>query len=205
LQLYYGKAIRENIDNLQKMKQAAWSAWFHMASTDDNPTHDLCDPDHCKIYSDFNYRHDLHSLPPAVCAAIKLAYEELCSDQSLQQVLHSGTTNGNESFHRIIWSICSKKRFHIQSRIKNAANLATIIYNDGYTGILPIYKYLGITPTANIRKMMIKIDRERIKEDQSLDPISRLNQRRTNRLKKLQTEMKLNREDPYKYGPGIAE
>jgi hypothetical protein len=205
LQIYYSKAIRENIDNLEKMKQATWSAWYHLASTDDNPMHDLCDPGHCKIFSDFNYRHDLHSLPPAVCAAIKPAYEELCSDQSLMQVLNGGTTNGNESFHRLIWNICSKKRFHIRTRIKNGANIATIIYNDGYIGTLPIYRHLGISPNAIIRKMLVKIDHDRITEDRSLDPISRLEQRRANRMKKLQTEMKLISEDPYKYGAGIAE
>ena len=187
------------------MKQAAWSAWYHMASTDDNPMHDLCDPSHCKVYTDFNYQHKSHSLPAAVCAAIKPAYEDLCRNESLQQVLNGGTTNANESFHRIIWNICSKKRFHIRTRIKTAANLATIIYNDGFTGILPIYKSLGILPNAAVQKMMIRIDNERIKEDQSLDPIVRLDQRRKNRLKKLQTEAELIADDPYKYGPGIAD
>jgi hypothetical protein len=187
------------------MKQAAWSAWYHMASTDDHPMHDLCDPDHCNIYSDFNYRHESHSMPPAVCAAIKPAYDDLCSEESLQQVLYGGTTNANESFHRIIWNICSKKRFHTRMRIEMATNLATIIYNDGFTGILSIYKLLGINPNSVVRKMMIKVDHQRIKEDQSPDPIARLDQRRKNRLKKLHTEAKLILDDPYKYGPGIAD
>jgi len=187
------------------MKQAAWSAWYHVASTDSNPMHDLCDPNHCKVYLDFNYRHESHSLPPAVCAAIKPAYDDLCSEESLQKVLNGGTTNGNESFHRIIWNICSKKRFHIRTRIKAAVNLATIIYNDGFIGILPIYKSLGIPPNTAVRKIMERIDHERVKEDQSLDPIARLDRRRKNRTKKLQTEAKLIQDDPYKYGPGIAD
>jgi hypothetical protein len=187
------------------MKEATWSAWYHMASTDSNPMHDLCNPNHCKVYLDFNYRHESHGLPPAVCASIRPAYEELCSDKSLQQVLNGGTTNANESFHRIIWSICSKKRFHIRTRIKTATNLATIIYNDGFTGILPIYRSLGISSNGTVQKMMIRIDRKRIKENKSLDPIVRLEQRRKNRMKKLQTEAQLIRDDPYKYGAGIAE
>ena len=56
------------------MKQAAWSAWFHLISTDENPMHDLCDPDHCQLYNNFEYDHQLHSLPHAVCIAIKPAY-----------------------------------------------------------------------------------------------------------------------------------
>ena len=205
LQVYFGKAIRENIHDLQKMKQAAWSAWFHMASTDEHPMHDLCDPNHCKIYLDFDYRHELHSMPYAVCAAIKPAYDDLCREESLQQVLHGGTTNANESFHRTIWNTCSKKRFHTRMRIKLATNLATVIYNDGFTGVLAVYKLLGINPNSVIQKMMVKIDRERIKEDQSIDPAVRLDQRRQNRSKKLQVEAKLIRDDPYQYGAGIAD
>jgi hypothetical protein len=187
------------------MKQAAWSAWYHMASTDAHPMHDLCDPNHCNVFLDFNYRHEAHSMPPAVCAAIKPAYDDLCREESLEQVLYGGTTNGNESFHRIIWNLCSKKRFHTRMKIEMATNLATIIYNDGFTGVLAIYKQLGINANLVVKRMMIAIDRERIKDDQSLDPTARLEQRRKNRLKKLQVEAKLIQDDPYKYGAGIAD
>jgi hypothetical protein len=205
LQIYFGKAIRENSNDLEKMRQAAWSAWFHAASTTENPMHDYCDPDHCKLYLDFNYKHDSHSLPPAVCAAIKPAYDDLCSDESLRQVLNAGTTNSNESFHRIIWSLCSKKRYHIRKRIEITTNLAVIIYNEGFIGLIPIYKSFGISINNAVLKMLKKIDHERIKEDQSFDPILRLDQRRRNRFERLQNEAKLTQADPHKYGAGIAD
>jgi len=187
------------------MREAAWSAWFHMTSTDQNPTHDLCDPAHCKLYLDFDYKHASHSLPPAVCAAIKPAYDDLCRDESLRQVLNGGTTNSNESFHRIIWSLCSKKKYHVRKRIVTATHLATIIYNDGYIGLIPIYKSFGITVNGALLQMLKKIDHERIKEDQSFDPLHRLDQRRRNRFERLQEEAKLTQTDPHKYGAGIAD
>ena len=187
------------------MKQAAWSAWYHMASTDENPMHDFCDPDHCKLYLDFDYKHASHSLPPAVCTAIKPAYDELCSDQSLRQVLNGGTTNANESFHRIIWSLCTKKRYHTRKRIEIGTNLAVIIYNEGFIGLIPIYKSLGITINNALLKMLKKIDHERIKEDQSYDRLFRRDQRRKHRFERLQKEAKLIQDDPHKYGAGIAE
>ena len=205
MQIYFGKAIRDNNNDLEKMKQAAWAAWYHMASTDDQPMHDYCNPDHCGFYLDFDYKHEGHSLPPAVCAAIKPAYEELCSDDSLRQVLRGGTTNANESFHRIIWSMCSKKRYHTRKRIINATNLAVIIYNDGFIGLIPIYKSFGITLDIAILGMLKKIDRERINEDKSFDPVLRLEQRRRNRFDRLRTDAQLTREDPHKYGAGIAD
>ncbi|CAF1106956.1 unnamed protein product [Rotaria sordida] len=186
LQIYFGKAIRDNNNDLEKMKQAAWAAWFHMSSTDENPMHDLCNPDHCKLYLDFNYKHQSHSLPPAVCAAIKPAYDDLCSDECLRQALNGGTTNPNESFHRIIWSLC-------------------IIYNEGFIGLIPIYKSFGIAINNALLKMLKKIDHERIKEDQSFDPLLRLEQRRRNRFERLQKEVKLTQADPHKYGAGIAD
>ena len=205
LQIYFGKAIRDNNNDLEKMKQAAWAAWYHMASTDDQPMHDYCNPDHCGFYLDFDYKHDGHSLPPAVCAAIKPAYEELCRDESLRQVLRGGTTNANESFHRIIWSMCSKKRYHTQKRIINATNLAVIIYNDGFIGLMPIYRSFGITVNVAMIGMLKKIDRERINEEKSFDPVLRLEQRRRNRFERLRTDAQLTREDPHKYGAGIAD
>ena len=203
--MYFGKAIRDNLHDLQKMQQAAWSAWYHVASTDDNPMHDFCDPDHCKIYRDISYRHEAHSLPPAVCMAIKPAYDELCSEESLRRTLNGGTTNANESFHRMLWNLCSKKKFHIRARIRAAANLATVLYNDGYIGLMAIYRSLEVSPNDAVRKVLVKIDNERIKEDQSVDPVLRLDRRRKNRLAKLTTEAKLVRKDPHKYGPGIAD
>lgn len=187
------------------MKQAAWAAWYHVASTDEHPMHDCCDPNHCQVYRDSDYKHESHSLPPAVCAAIKPAYDDLCREDSLRQVLNGGTTNANESFHRIIWSLCSKKKYHIRKRIQNATNLAVTIYNDGFIGLLPIYRTLGITVSTATLRMLKKIDHERIKEDQSFDPVLRLDQRRKNRLERLRNDADLVKRDPHKYGAGIAD
>ncbi|CAF3706158.1 unnamed protein product [Adineta steineri] len=56
--IYFGKRIWENGNDLEKMKKAAWSTWFHVASTGENPMHDVYDPAHCKLYFDFDYKQD---------------------------------------------------------------------------------------------------------------------------------------------------
>ena len=83
--------------------------------------------------------------------------------------------------------------------------LAVIIYNDGFIGLMPIYKSFGITLDIAILGMLKKIDRERINEDKSFDPVLRLEQRRRNRFERLRTDAQLTREDPHKYGAGIAD
>lgn len=47
LQNYYGLAIRRNTNDLEKMKKDVWATFFHKASTDENPQHNLCDESWC--------------------------------------------------------------------------------------------------------------------------------------------------------------
>lgn len=101
--------------------------------------------------------------------------------------------------------MCSKKKYHIRERITNATNLAVIIYNDGFIGLIPIYKSFGITLNAAMLGMLKKIDRERVKEDQSFNPDLRLEQRRKNRLERLRNDAQLTIKDPHKYSAGIAD
>ena len=45
LQVYYGKAIRNNSHDLQAMKNAVMEIWHHThGPTDESPDHDLCPP-----------------------------------------------------------------------------------------------------------------------------------------------------------------
>lgn len=44
LQVYYGKAMRENTHNTESMNDAKMTIWHHTQSTDNNPEHNLCRP-----------------------------------------------------------------------------------------------------------------------------------------------------------------
>lgn len=39
LQVYYGKAIRENVDDVNKMKTEIWATYFHKLSMDKKLQH----------------------------------------------------------------------------------------------------------------------------------------------------------------------
>ena len=41
-QVYYGRAIRNNMHNIQDIENAVMAIWHHSQSTDDSPNHDLC-------------------------------------------------------------------------------------------------------------------------------------------------------------------
>lgn len=59
LQQYYGMAIRNNTDDLFRMRQAVWATYFHKMSTDDKPTHQLCPtgPDSWCKYRKAQHKH----------------------------------------------------------------------------------------------------------------------------------------------------
>ena len=42
LQVFYGKATRENTHNIESMKMAVIAIWDHTKSTDEDPDHHLC-------------------------------------------------------------------------------------------------------------------------------------------------------------------
>ena len=42
LQIYYGRAIRENQASLEQMKKAIWATYYNRSSTDNNPQHHHC-------------------------------------------------------------------------------------------------------------------------------------------------------------------
>ena len=44
LTTYYGNAIRNNTDSVEKMLNAIWATYYHKISTDQNPQHHLCPP-----------------------------------------------------------------------------------------------------------------------------------------------------------------
>ena len=42
LQNYYGNAIRKNVGDIGKMKDAVWAIYYHSISTDKEPKHQHC-------------------------------------------------------------------------------------------------------------------------------------------------------------------
>lgn len=83
LQTYYGKAIRNNLDDVNKMSKAVWATFYHRLSTDAKPQHDSCptgEKSWCKynkaIASGTVYTHN-NPLPETIGEVIKPIYSDL--------------------------------------------------------------------------------------------------------------------------------
>ena len=152
LQNYYGMAIRHNTGDLYGMKKAVAAVLFHCSESKDNETrHRYCPrttDSWCKWQADrmngnstFKMRM---GLPEAVKELLEPIFRELGSDELLGRCLHGKTQNPNESFNGILWQKCPKQTFVGRLILELAAFSAVIHYNDGFLGLISVFKELKI-------------------------------------------------------------
>ena len=95
LQVYYGRAIRDNTESVPAMKNAVMAILLHSRSTDQNPDHQLCQKGKdswCGFQRDLEnettlYDHK-HPLPADVADAIQPVCIALSAESLLRGCLH---------------------------------------------------------------------------------------------------------------------
>lgn len=153
LSVYFGKAIRDNSDSVEKMKDAIWATLYHKISTDEKPQHHKCPrgaDSWCKYQQAKaekklkSFKHDYTALPKQVFDAIKPIYESLTNDELLQRCIGGFTQNSNESFNQIVWKIMPKTLPASYTTVSIAAYIATCTFNEGTYGLLAVFDAMGI-------------------------------------------------------------
>ena len=108
--MYFGKAIRDNCDSVEKMQNAIWATFYNKSSTDKKPQHHKCPPgadSWCKYQQAKaeknlkSFKHDYTALPKEVVDAIKPIYESFTNEELLQRCIGGFTQNSNESLNQI--------------------------------------------------------------------------------------------------------
>ena len=136
IQGHYGAAIRQNVNKTDKMKRDIWAIWEHRTGK-----HDHCGG-WCPSKKNPPQDPNRNKLPDYVTEAIKPVFEILTDQTLLDKCAHGGTQNTNESFHNVIWARCPKTSFVGRSRLCLAVADATVVFNDGESGRLPIFTEL---------------------------------------------------------------
>lgn len=170
LQVYYGKAIRQNTHDIDCMQNAVMAIWHHSKSTDENPDHDLCPPGEqswCGFQRDISkgradYVHK-SPIPEAVADAIYPTFEALSDESLLSRCLHGGTQNQNEAINGLIWQRATKETHASTPTVELATFLAVGHFNDGSKTLLTVLEALGIDPGYHCRKACKKLDHDRIR------------------------------------------
>ena len=177
LQVYYGRAIRDNTHNIESMKKAVFAIWHHTKSTDGNPDHDLCPSgadSWCGFQRDLangtsDYQHD-HPIPEAVADAIYPTFEALSDDSLLSRCLHGGTQNQNEAINGMIWQRATKETHSTLPTVELATFLALAHFNDGSKALSCVLKELGIVPGTHCRNACAKLDQRRLSHSERKGP-----------------------------------
>lgn len=99
LQNYYGKAIGENVRDVEKMSEAVWAIYYHTISTDEKPQHSYC-PKGKESWCNYNqevakakeleFRHK-RPLPMDVTEAIYPVFKDLADPKLLERCLLGAT------------------------------------------------------------------------------------------------------------------
>ena len=171
LQSYYGNAIRENKNDIVKMRAAIWAVYFHKGSSDEKPVHSFCNVTWCPYLKaraeNKNYIHKSHNyLPAAVMEAIKPVWKDLAKTELLTKCLAGYTQNQNESLNNMIWRLCPKKKNHGIQTVETAVAVAVTIFNDGCTSLMAMLKMMDINPREFCRTFCEEADNARVKNAQ---------------------------------------
>lgn len=142
---YYGKAIKDNRGDLEKMTNAVFASLFHTLSTDEDPHHNFCPTgatSWCFYQRDLANgdppRNHTHPLPREIAEAILPVYRRLGNKDLLERCLEGKTQNSNESFHSLMWSVCPKHRWANLRTVDTALAIAVQRFNKGSSAILDI-------------------------------------------------------------------
>ncbi|GBM93274.1 hypothetical protein AVEN_168040-1 [Araneus ventricosus] len=87
---------------------------------------------------------------------------DLCDQKLLKKCLHGKTQNCNESFNNVVWSIVPKETFVELQTLRLGINIAIILFNSGFAGLLPVFQKLGVLTGPDLKMFYWSLDNTRI-------------------------------------------
>lgn len=211
LSLYYGLAIRRNVDSLQEMKKAVLATFYHMCSTNDNPQHQYCPPDPdswCKWQKakasgeDFQHPAPLH---PEIQKYVQPIFEDLSRDELLERCLGGHTQNANESFNLTVWRLAPK---HLHSGLKiieMSSCIAAGLFNEGYSSILQIMNNSDVIVGRQSKSFADKMDEQRVTRENRRSSLATKEARQARQQQLTEKNEFYEATEGPLYGAGIAD
>ena len=168
MQKYYGRAIRENSGDLDKMKTSIWAIYYHMIKDESSSLeeqHKLCakgEDTWCKFWKDQASNKEDNRLPSVFIEELKPIFTRLTNDELLKRCLKGETQNRNESVNGQLWSRCPKSKFCGKRRVVIAVCETVGVFNTGAANKANLMNSCGISHGRNMLKALRKEDKERI-------------------------------------------
>ena len=174
LQLYYGNATRAHSSDLEGMKKACWTVFYHSVSTDANPQHQDCPEgadSWCKHQRALALHQDMPpyhtTIPKGFEPYLKDIFKSLCGEELLKKCLIGATQNRNESLNNLIWTRAPKTEFASLAAIEVAVSLAITNFNSGGQVVSSIMKSFGVQDGPLCTAYLASRDVSRLKRAQA--------------------------------------
>eukprot|EP00794_Sanderia_malayensis_P002926 gene2926-3380_t len=173
MQNHYGMAIRQNIAKLYEMKKSIIAILHHSSAIDDDlERHKYCPRTNvswCKWWLDklnntSTYKKNLN-LPLAIREKLKPIFMDLSSDDLLKKCLHGQTQNENECLNSVIWKKCPKDVFVGRRVLELGVSCAVINFNNGSSGMMEVYRKLGLVAGKQTADGCKRKDKQRLKHN----------------------------------------
>lgn len=214
LSLYYGLAIRRNVNSVSDMKKAILATYYHLCSTNENPQHSYC-PEGADSWCEWkkaeatgaDVRLVKHPDPlhPDVQKKIFPIYEDLSRDDLLHRCLGGHTQNANESYNNLIWRLAPKHLHSGMKIVQIAAHISAGVFNEGQSSILRIMNAMEIIVDKQSLQYAKSKDSERIlKQDVKTSEASKEARMARKELQVINDRVHKQAEGLL-YAPGIAD
>lgn len=98
LQNSYDLSVQENLNDVDEMAKAIQASLYHVASTDENPQHDLCPEGQdswCGYKRDRDTYKQKNGIPACIVEVIKPIFDDLGKRNLLNKRTHGMTPNTN--------------------------------------------------------------------------------------------------------------
>ena len=160
-QIYYGRAIRQNVipygsskndieSALSRMEKAVMAIlWHSLLLEDKNERHKFC-PDKtekynwCEWKNGKNLKHREYHLVPEYLPFLSPIFERLSQKSLLKRCLYGFSQNPNESLNARVWARAPKEKNKSPKAAEFATISALVQFNNGCVGINKLYSFLGI-------------------------------------------------------------
>ena len=154
------------------MAKAVMASLKHYCSTPEKPQHDDCPigpSSWCSYQRDLangthEYKPVKNPIAPTIQEIIQPIFEKLGDKTFLAGFKNLATSNPNESFHHLLWSMAPKEQFTSSIEIKLAMNLSVCQFNSGFSwSFSNVIEKLGLPLTRTMKLIFNQIDKERIR------------------------------------------
>ena len=171
IQNFYGRAVKDNANDIPLLKKRIFAILFHMSSSDQHPKHMHCPPGEkswcffqrsiAKSEQPGSHKHH-DTISAEVGKQLVPIFERLTEPDLLKRCTRAMTQNANESLHNMIWKICPKTIFVGRKTMETAVAIAACQFSMGATFKVALCKALGVDPGSSLVKFAARESRKRV-------------------------------------------